>query len=128
MNGFRVLESLFESLWICCGLYKYQTWLIFFTTVTDPLSPLPTTSQVSGFLRPHQTQIYTILCCLSHPVTLKPRTLIPWRPELSPRHRQKLPIDVSGGLRKPETSLGPSLYIPNRIGLETDHKSGLISS
>ena len=42
VNGFRVLETLFESVWIRGGLYKYQTCLIFFTTVTDPLSPLPT--------------------------------------------------------------------------------------
>ena len=48
----RVLDNMFESVWICCGLYKYQTCLIFLTAVTNPLSPLPTNSPVSAFLRP----------------------------------------------------------------------------
>ena len=51
-------QSLFESVWICCGLYKYQTDLISYTTVaivlTDPILPLSTNSPVSGFLRPPQ--------------------------------------------------------------------------
>ena len=125
IKGFWGSDS--ESVWIYCGLYKYQTCLIFFTTVMDPLSPLPTNSPVSGFLTP-QTQIYTILCCLRHSAILKPRTLSPERPGFSLRPQQKSPsavlgnlLLVPGGLRKPHTSLGPSQYIPDRIGVETNH-------
>ena len=35
---------------------------------------------------------------------------------------------VPRGVRKPQTSLRPSRYIPNRIGVEIDHKCGLIAS
>ena len=122
------MDSQLESVWVCCGRYKYQTCLTFVMTVTDPLSPLPTNIPVSGFLRPPQIQIYTILCCLRHPAYLNPRNLYP-------RPQQKSPITVSvyqllvpGGLRKPQTSLRPSRYIPNRIRVETDHKYGLITS
>ena len=122
------------SVWICGGWYKYQTCLIFFTTVTHPLSALTTNSPVSGFLRPSQIQIYTILCCLRHPTTLKLRTLSRKRPGLSPRPQQKSPIAVlgnlllvPGSLRKPQISVRPSRYIPNRIGVETDHKLSLIA-
>ena len=133
--GFGVLGSLFESVWICSGRYKSQTCLVFFTTVTDPLSPLPTNSQVSAFLRHPQTQIYTILCCLSRPATPKLRALSLKMSELSPKPQQKSPIAVlrnlllvTGGLKKPQTSLRPSRYIPYRIRIETDHKLSLIVS
>ena len=95
---------------------------LFFTAVTTPISPLPTNSPISGFLRPPQTRIYTILCCLRRPATLKPRTLSPRRPGLSPRPQQKLPIAVlgnmllvPGGMRKLQTSLRPSWYIPDKL-------------
>ena len=68
-------------------------------------------------------------------MTLNPRTLSPTKPVLSPRPQQKSPIAVlgnlllfPGGLREPQTSLGPSLYIPDRIGVEADHKCGSIAS
>ena len=131
---FRVLESLFETVWIYCGEYEYQTCL-FFTTVTDPLLPLPPNSPVSFFRRPPQTQICTILCCLRRPATLKPKTLSSRRLGPSPRPQQKSLIAVlgnlllvPGGLRKPQTSLRPSQYIPDRIRVETDHKLSLITS
>ena len=38
-----------DRVWICYDPYKYQTYLIFLGAVTDPLSPLPTNFQVSGF-------------------------------------------------------------------------------
>ena len=67
-------------------------------------------------------------------MTLKNRTFSSRRPGLSPRPQQKSPIAVlgnlllvPGGLRKPQTSLGPSRYIPDRIGVHTDHKRGLIA-
>ena len=109
--------------------------MIVFMTATDPLSPLLTNSPVSGFLRPPQTQNYTILCCLRRHATRKPRTLSPRRPGLSPRPQQKSSIAVlgnlllvPGGLWKPQTSLRPSRHIPDMIGVETDHKRGLIAS
>ena len=103
--------------------------------VADPLSPVPTNSPVSGFLRPPQTQSETILCCLIRPVTLKPMILSPRRSGLCPRPQQKSPIAVlrnlllvPGGQRKPQTNLRPSQYIPDRIGVETGHKHDLIAS
>ena len=78
------IQSPGQSVWICSGLYKYLTCLIFFTTVTNPLSPLPTNSPVSGFLRPPQTHIDTIRGCLRHPATLKLRILSPRRPSQTP--------------------------------------------
>ena len=83
-------KSTGQSVWILCGQYKNQTCLILVTTVTDPLSPLPTNSPVSGFLRPPQTPIYITLCCLRGPATLKPRNLSPRR--LGPQ--QKSPISL----------------------------------
>ena len=65
----RVPDCLLESVLICCGRCKNQTCLIFSTTVTDPHSPLPTNIPVSDFLRPPQTEIYTILGCLKLPGT-----------------------------------------------------------
>ena len=74
-------------------------------------------------------------CCLRCPATLIPSTLSLKRPELSPRPQQTSHIDVSRnlilvlvGLRKPQTSLRPSRYFLNRIGSETNHKCGLITS
>ena len=65
-------------------------------------------------------------------MTLKPRTLSPRRPGFSPRPQQKSPTAVLENLLLVQgvlgTSLGPSLYIPNRIKVETDHKCGLIAS
>ena len=65
-------------------------------------------------------------------MTLNPRTLSAMRPGLSPRPQQKSPITVSvnwllvpGGLRKPQR---PSQCIPDRVGVKTDHKRGLITS
>ena len=71
----RVPDCLFESVLICCGRFKNQTCLIFFTTVTDPHSPLPTNIPVSDFPRPPQTEIYTILACLKLPGTLNARSV-----------------------------------------------------
>ena len=110
--------------WVSCGGYK----MIFATIVTNPLSPLPTNSPVAGFLGPPETKIYTILCCLRRPATLNPRTL-----SLRPQQNRPLLSSgnlllVPGGPRKPQTGLRPSLYIPDRIGVETIHKCGLITS
>ena len=49
-------------------------------------------------MRPPQTQMYTILCCLRRPATLKPMTLSSRRPGLSLRPQQKSPIAVSVNL------------------------------
>ena len=42
LTNIKLSDIRIESVWICCGRYKYQTCLIFFTTVADPLLPLPT--------------------------------------------------------------------------------------
>ena len=103
-----------------CRVQKYQTCLIIATTVTDPLLSLPTNFPVSGFPWTPQTQINTIVCCLRHPATLNPWTHSPRRPGLSPRPQQKSPVTVSvnrllvPGLRKPQSSLRPSRYIPRQ--------------
>ena len=88
-----------ESGTVCLGLgllwsVKNQTFLIFFTNVTNPLLPLPTNFPVSDFLRPPETHIDTILCFLRCPGTFKPRTLSPRRPGLSPGPQHKSAIDV----------------------------------
>ena len=97
----RVPDSLHESVWICWGRFKNQTCLIFFTTVTDPHSPLPTNIPVSYFLRPPQTQIYTILGCLGLSGTVNARStvLIPGCrdlvPDTSATHHAKSKTEIS---------------------------------
>ena len=86
-ESWRVCLKLFGSVVVCMNI---KTCLIFFTTITDPLSPLPTNSLVSGFLRHPQTQMYTILRCRRRPATLKPKTLCPRKLGLSPRPPRKI--------------------------------------
>ena len=88
VESWTVCLSLFGSVVVC----QFQTCLIFATTVTDPRSPLATNFPVSGFMRPPETQVYTILCCLRHPVTLNPRTLVPGGLHLVPDLNKNHPL------------------------------------
>ena len=122
VESWRVGLSLFGSVVVGINI----KCLIFAMAVTDPPSLLPTNFPASGFLRPHETQIYTILCYLRYPTTLNLRTLSP-RTKIAHYYLCKSVISP-GGLRKPQTSLRNSRYIPDRIGVETNHKHDLIAS
>ena len=62
-----------EVMFIGTGEVCFYSCLIFLTIQTDSHFPMSTKCPVPGFLRPPQTQIYTVLCCLWLPATLSSR-------------------------------------------------------
>ena len=103
MESQTVCLNLFGSVGVCL---KIKHVLIFFTTVTDPLSPLPTYIPVSDFLSPPQTEIYTILCYLRLPGTLNARFLGLLMFSFSPRRSGLNPRFIPDPPCKRKTKIG----------------------
>ena len=114
----RVPDCLFESVWISFCRFKNQTCLIFFTTVTNPLLPLPTNFPVSDFMKP-QTEIYTILCYLRLPKSVNARSAL----VLFPGGLDLVPDSSTTPMRKKKMKIGHCCLKKSVISLRKSHTS-----